>query len=86
MTVLGIDLRSSPQHESAVAILSESDKSLQSLTHFNTNEELSQIVVDQTPNQIAIGTPLTLPSGMCCLDRQCNVYQITILKKGDYVR
>ena len=82
MTVLGIDLRSSPQHESAVAILSESDKSLQSLTHFNTNEELSQIVVDQTPNQIAIGTPLTLPSGMCCLDKQCQCVSDNHTQKG----
>ena len=71
MTVLGIDLRSSPQHDSSVAILSESDKSLQTLTSFKTDEELSGIVFDQTPDQIAIGTPLTLPSGMCCLERAC---------------
>ena len=82
MTVLGIDLRSSPQHDSSVAILSESDKALQTLTSFKTDEELSGIVFDQTPDQIAIGTPLTLPSGMCCLEQACQCVSDNDNQKG----
>ena len=82
MTVLGIDLRSSPQHDSSVAILSESDMSLCELTSFKTNEELSRIVLDNRPKQIAIGTPLTLPSGMCCLDQACPCVSDNLTRKG----
>ncbi|NQW22082.1 MAG: DUF429 domain-containing protein [SAR202 cluster bacterium] len=71
MSVLGIDLRASSKKPSAVAIL-DSNSRLTQLGSFYEDSELSELVAKVQPDLIAIGAPLNLPSGFCCLDQSCD--------------
>ena len=70
MSVLGIDLRASNKKPSPVAIL-DSDSRLTYLGHFYEDIELVKLVQREQPTLVAIGAPLNLPSGLCCLDQSC---------------
>ncbi|PKB71010.1 MAG: hypothetical protein BZY87_07935 [SAR202 cluster bacterium Io17-Chloro-G6] len=71
MSVLGIDLRASSKKPSAVAIL-DSDSRLTELGSCHKDSELTELVGKVRPDLIAIGAPLNLPSGFCCLDKSCD--------------
>ena len=71
MSVLGIDLRASHKKPSSVAIL-DPQAHLSELTHFYEDHELTELVDRVRPGLIAIGAPLNLPSGFCCLDQSCD--------------
>ena len=71
MSVLGIDLRASRKKPSAVAIL-DSQSHLTELGSFFADSELTELVDRVQPGLIAIGAPLNLPSGFCCLDQSCD--------------
>lgn len=71
MSVLGVDLRASPKKPSAIAIL-DSQSHLTELGSFNEDSELTEQVARVKPYLIAIGAPLNLPSGFCCLDPSCD--------------
>ena len=71
MSVLGIDLRASKKKPSAVAIL-DSRSHLTELGSFFEDSELTELVDQVQPSLIAIGAPLNLPSGFCCLDQSCD--------------
>jgi len=71
MVVLGVDLRSSEQHDSSIACMSPQSLSLDSILRFKTDEALLEIISKMQPELVALGTPLSLPKGMCCLDKQC---------------
>ena len=70
MSVLGVDLRASNKKPSPVAIL-DSDSRLTYLGHFYEDIELVKLVQREQPTLVAIGAPLNLPSGLCCLDQSC---------------
>ena len=71
MSVLGIDLRASLKKPSAVAIL-DSMSHLMELRSCYADNELIDLVDVVRPDIIAIGAPLNLPSGFCCLDQSCD--------------
>ncbi len=71
MAVLGIDLRASLKKPSAVAIL-DSQSHLSELRSCYLDSELTDLVEEVQPDIIAIGAPLNLPSGFCCLDQSCD--------------
>ncbi len=70
MSVLGIDLRASSKKPSVVAIL-DSESYLTELASCYEDSELTDLVGKVQPDLIAIGAPLNLPSGFCCLDQSC---------------
>ena len=71
MAVLGVDLRASNKKTSSIAIL-DSESHLAQLGSFLEDEELIKLVNDVKPSLVAIGAPLNLPSGFCCLDQTCD--------------
>jgi len=71
MSVLGVDLRASRKKPSSVAIL-DSHSHLTELGSFYEDIELMKLVDDLRPDLVAIGAPLNLPSGFCCLDQSCD--------------
>ena len=71
MPILGIDLRASRKKPSAVAIL-DSKSHLTGLRSCYEDSDLTDLVREVRPDLIAIGAPLNLPSGFCCLDQSCD--------------
>ena len=70
MTIIGVDLKTSSRRPSTVIILDEELK-LVSWHTFATDDELLQAADSHQPRVIAIGAPLTLPAGLCCLEATC---------------
>lgn len=81
MSVLGIDLRASQKKPSAIAIL-DSQSHLTELGSFNEDSELTEQVARVQPGLIAIGAPLNLPLGFCCLDQTCDCQFAVPDRKG----
>jgi predicted nuclease with RNAse H fold len=81
MDLLGVDLRSSQKHPSAVVALNNRSE-VTYVETFGTDADLLQIVKYQEPQLIAIGTPLGLPDGLCCLETACNCAGKVPQKKG----
>ena len=71
MTILGINLRTTSKYPSEVAVLSRAGQ-LRFLGGFKVDQELFRIAATYKPSLIAIGAPLTLPSGLCCLEKSCS--------------
>ena len=71
MSVLGVDLRASPKKPSSIAVL-DTQSHLTELSSFYEDSELTKLVDDLRPDLVAIGAPLNLPSGFCCLDQTCD--------------
>ena len=70
MSVLGVELRASRKKPSSIAIL-DPQSHLTELSSFYEDDELIKLVHDIQPDLVAIGAPLNLPSGFCCLDQTC---------------
>ena len=70
MSVLGVDLRASNKKPSPVAVL-DPDFQLTQLVSFYEDIALAALVKQERPALVAIGAPLNLPSGLCCLDKSC---------------
>ena len=81
MSVLGVDLRASRKKPSAVAIL-DSESHLTELCSFHEDNELIELAAKVQPYCIAIGAPLNLPSGFCCLDKTCDCHFSVPDRKG----
>ena len=81
MSVLGVDLRASFKKPSAVAIL-DSESHLAELGSVNEDGELIEMVDRVRPSLIAIGAPLNLPAGFCCLDQTCDCHFSVPGRKG----
>jgi len=81
MAVLGIDLRASRKKPSTVAII-DSQSHLTRLESFHEDSELTDLVGEVRPDLIAIGAPLNLPSGFCCLDQSCDCWFSIPGRKG----
>ena len=70
MTVMGVDLRSNAKRYS-IALCLDQEKKVVIWDRFGKNSDLLALVALQKPSLVAIGSPLTLPSGLCCLDPAC---------------
>jgi len=70
MTVVGVDLRASPSRPSTLVNVDEHLR-LVSLQTFAVEIDLLEVVKTQQPSVIAIGAPLSLPAGLCCLEPEC---------------
>jgi len=81
MAVLGVDLRASRKKPSSIAILN-SQSHLTGLASFFEDSELIKLVDDIHPDLVAIGAPLNLPSGFCCLDQSCECHFSKPNRKG----
>ena len=81
MSILGIDLRASRKKPSVVAIL-DSNSHLTELSSCYEDSDLTELVDRVRPHLIAIGAPLNLPSGFCCLDRSCDCHFSIPGRKG----
>ncbi|MDA0262819.1 MAG: DUF429 domain-containing protein [Chloroflexi bacterium] len=81
MSILGINLRASQKKPSSAAVL-DSDSHLSELGSFYDDEEFTELVDRVQPVLIAIGAPLNLPSGFCCLDQSCDCHFSVPNRKG----
>jgi predicted nuclease with RNAse H fold len=81
MAVLGVDLRTSNKKPSSIAVL-DSQSHLAELASFFEDSELIQKVNDLQPDLVAIGAPLNLPAGFCCLDQTCECHFSEPNRKG----
>ena len=81
MSVLGVDLRASRKKPSSIAIL-DSQSHLTELGSFYEDSEFIKLVDDIQPDLVAIGAPLNLPSGFCCLDQTCECHFSVPNRKG----
>ena len=79
--IFGVDLRASPKLPSAVVALDDGAH-LSFLSNFSDDSELFQMGETHQPSLIAIGAPLSLPTGLCCLETPCSCQTITPQKKG----
>ena len=73
MPVLGVDLRTSSKKSSPLALLDE-DSRLIWLGSFRQDIEFVEMVKLLEPDLVAIGSPLNLPAGFCCLDQSCECW------------
>ena len=81
MVILGVDLRASSNKPSTVVAL-DSDSNVVFFKVFNTDVELHEMVESCKPELIAIGAPLGLPDGLCCLEPDCSCAFSVPQKKG----
>lgn len=81
MSVLGVDLRASRKKPSSIAIL-DTESHLSELDSFYEDTELFKLVDDVRPDVVAIGAPLNLPLGFCCLDQSCDCHFSIPNRKG----
>ena len=81
MVILGVDLRASPKHPSTVVAL-DCDSNVTFTDQFASDEEFVEMVQDHQPQLIAIGAPLGLPAGLCCLETTCSCQFAVPQRKG----
>ena len=79
--LFGVDLRASSKRPSAVVAM-DSQAQFTFLRNFSDDTELFQMGEDYQPSLIAIGAPLSLPTGLCCLETSCPCLTIPPQKKG----
>ena len=70
MMVLGVNLRASPKRPSIVVGL-DCQSQIVLTERFSDDDELVGIAQEYMPRLIAVGTPLNLPAGLCCLETSC---------------
>ena len=76
MTILGVTLRASPNRPSTTVSI-DGQLGQPRLTTFMGDIELYGLVEIIQPRVIAVGAPMTLPAGLCCLEEscECDFYQ-----------
>ena len=79
--IFGVDLRASSKRPSPVVALNGQSE-LSFLSTFSDDTELLELGQKYQPSLIAIGAPLSLPTGLCCLETTCECKTITPQKKG----
>ena len=71
MVILGVDLTASPNRASTVVALDDTSQ-VAFMNSFSEDDELAEMAQSHQPELIAIGAPLGLPSGLCCLETSCS--------------
>ena len=81
MVMVGVDLRASAKRPSPVVVLDDNAQTL-FFGAIGPDAELLDLVDAHRPQLIAIGAPLGLPTGLCCLETSCPCYITGPQKKG----
>jgi len=81
MVILGVNLRGSQTRPSAVVALDHQPQ-VAYMDSFGVDAELLQMVLERRPSLIAIGAPLALPAGLCCLETSCSCKFANPQRKG----
>ena len=81
MVMVGVDLRASAKRPSPVVVLDDNAQMV-FIGAFEQDDELLELVEDHQPQLIAIGAPLGLPTGLCCLETSCTCYITGPQQKG----
>lgn len=81
MVMVGVDLRSSAKRPSPVVVLDD-DAQMVFIGAFGQDDELLDLLEAHQPQVIAIGAPLGLPTGLCCLETSCACYITGPQQKG----
>lgn len=81
MSYLGIDLRTSTKHSSSVSVIDDCSR-VDFIGSFFADPELFRLIEQYRPTLIAIGTPLSLPEGLCCLEPTCKCKPAALQRKG----
>lgn len=69
MKIVGIDLSGKETNPSGICVLNRDKITLKTLL---SDEEILKEIKNIKPSLIAIDTPLSLPKGRCCLEKNCN--------------
>jgi predicted nuclease with RNAse H fold len=81
MLYMGVDLKTTTRQRSSLAVI-DSDSRIVLMGSFSENRELIEAIAKYHPQFIAIGSPLTLPTGLCCLESTCNCQMAYPENKG----
>ena len=81
MVMVGVDLRASAKRPSPVVVLDDNAQMV-FFGAIGQDAELLDLVDAHRPQLIAIGAPLALPTGLCCLETSCSCYITGPQKKG----
>jgi len=76
--VVGIDLTSSEKKASGFAVLSGTK--VETMTVL-TDDEMIKRISDIKPSVISIDSPLSLPEGRCCIDKNCECSKYGIMRQ-----
>ncbi len=71
MSVVGIDLSASSKRPSTYLVLDE-EGTVGDISSFKAMDELLGMLDSRGPSLVAIGAPLGLPAGLCCLEESCS--------------
>tara|TARA_A100001037_G_scaffold281159_1_gene284558 strand:+ start:14906 stop:15532 length:627 start_codon:yes stop_codon:yes gene_type:complete len=73
----GLHIRANEKYPSTVVLINQDLKATDTYT-FKTDTELYALINDLSPTILGIGSPTSLPLGLCCLEPNCNCqYAIT---------
>jgi len=81
MVILGVDLRASSKRPSTIVALDQKSN-VTFMDSFDEDVELTQVAQFHQPQLIAIGAPLCLPLGLCCLETTCTCEFEVAQRKG----
>ena len=81
MLYMGVDLKTSTRQESSLSVI-DADSGIVFMGTFSDNRDLVDVADRYSPELIAIGSPLTLPAGLCCLEAGCDCQMTSPEKKG----
>ena len=81
MLHIGVDLKTSLKQKSSLSIV-DSNSHLKFIGSFSEDSSLLEIAERHRPSYIAIGSPLSLPTGLCCLETDCECRMATPNRKG----
>ncbi len=81
MFYMGIDLKTSTKQPSSYSVI-DSDSNLKLVGSFSDNRSLLNLAAKVRPRIVAIGSPLSLPEGLCCLEPACGCRLSSPTRKG----
>ena len=81
MFYMGIDLKTSTKQLSSLSVI-DSDSRLEYVGSFSDNQTLLDLIERFSPAVIAVGSPLSLPDGLCCLEPTCDCQLASPSRKG----
>ena len=68
MKILGIDLAGKEENPTGISIF---DRYKMDLSTIYTDQDILKLIDELKPTVIVIDTPLSLPKGRCCLEKNC---------------
>lgn len=81
MYYMGIDLKTSTKQHSSLSVI-DANSRVQHIGSFSDDRGLLDLTERFQPAIIAIGSPLSLPDGLCCLEPGCACQLTSSSRKG----